>query len=379
MLKRKIELGKLLGFTVSIDASWGIILFLVVWSLAKGLFPGYFPELNSQTYWLMGFVGAIGLFISIIIHEFSHSLVARKYGLEIKGITLFIFGGVAEMKEEPDSPKTEFFMAIAGPIASLILSILFGAMYQSAVILELSIPVTGILGYLSAVNMLLAIFNLIPAFPTDGGRILRSILWWLKGDIRLATRLATHISLVFAVTLIIIGFINLMGGAFIGGLWWILIGSFLFNAANVSYQNLMIRQSFEGKTVGNFITTEPITVPSNIMLQEFVKMYVYRYHHKMFPVTEDHTVIGLITIQDLKAYPHDEWQHLPVSKAMQPTNKNNSIAPNVPVKDALTQMNETGISRLLVMEKEKMLGIITLKDLLEFFTLKMELEESNAT
>ena len=370
-----MKLGKLLGFTVSIDASWGIILFLVVWSLAKGLFPGYYPDLSVQTYWLMGVFGAMGLFISIIIHEFSHSLVARKYGLEIKGITLFIFGGVADMKNEPDSPKTEFFMAIAGPIASLILSILFGALYQSAVIIELPIPLIGILGYLSAVNMLLAVFNMIPAFPTDGGRILRSILWWIKGDILLATRIASRISLVFAIAIIFIGFMSLIGGSFIGGLWWILIGSFLFNAANASYQSLMIQRSFEGKTVRNFMNTNPITVPSDITLQEFIDKYVYRYHHKMFPVVKDDTISGFITIQDLKAHPHEEWQHLSVSKVMQPKSPDNSIAPDTPVKDALTQMNETEISRLIVIERGRMVGIITLKDLLEFFTLKMELEE----
>ncbi len=221
-----MTLFKLLGFTVSLDASWVIILFLVVWSLSKGLFPYYLPDLSTQTYWLMGLFGALGLFVSIIIHEFSHSLVARKYGLEIKGITLFIFGGVAEMKDEPNSPKTEFFMAIAGPIASFMLSILFYALYQVANILELPIPIIGTLGYLSAINMLLAVFNMIPAFPTDGGRILRSLLWWIKGDIRWATQVASRISLIFAIAIIFIGFMNMIEGNLIGGLWWILIGSF---------------------------------------------------------------------------------------------------------------------------------------------------------
>ena len=375
MLKRKMRLFKLLGFTVSIDASWGIILFLVVWSLAGGLFPNYFPDLNIRTYWMMGLFGAIGLFVSIIIHEFSHSLIARKYGLQIKGITLFIFGGVAEMKDEPDSPKTEFLMAIAGPIASFILSLLFAALYQVTTIIEAPVPLIGILGYLSAINMLLAIFNLVPAFPTDGGRILRSALWWIKGDIRWATRMASRISLIFAIAIIFVGFMNLIGGNFIGGLWWILIGSFLFNAANASYQNLLVKQSFEGKTVRDFMTPDPVTVPSKTTLQEFLDAYLYRYHYKMFPVTEGNDISGIITLQALKAVPREKWQHLPVSSAMQPIGPENSISPDTPIKDALTQMNETGLSRLLVREHEKMTGIVTLKDLLEFLTLKMELEE----
>ena len=369
-----MTLFKLLGFTVSVDASWGIILFLVVWSLSKGLFPSYFPDLSIQTYWLMGVAGAMGLFVSIIIHEFSHSLIARKYGLEIKGITLFIFGGVAEMKDEPNSPKTEFFMAIAGPIASLMLSILFAVLYQAANILGFSVPIIGILGYLSAINMLLAVFNMVPAFPTDGGRILRSLLWWIKGDIYWATKVASRISLVFAIAIIFNGFMNMIGGNTIGGLWWVLIGSFLFSAANASYQRLLMKQSFEGKTVRHFMNPTPVTVPSDITLKTFVDKYLYHYHYKMFPVVKDDKILGLITIQTLKSYPHEEWKHLLVSKAMQLQSSDNSIASNTPINDALNKMTETGLSRLLVVEHKKTVGIITLKDLLEYLALKMELE-----
>ncbi len=371
-----MTLFKLLGFTVSVDASWGIILFLVVWSLSEGLFPGYFPDLSSQTYWLMGVTGAMGLFGSIIIHEFSHSLVARKYGLEIKGITLFIFGGVAEMKDEPNSPKTEFFMAIAGPIASLLLSILFAAFYQVAKIAEFPVPVIGILGYLSAINMLLAVFNMVPAFPTDGGRILRSLLWWIKGDIYWATQVASRISLLFAIAIIFVGFMSLLGGNFIVGLWWILIGSFLFNADNASYQRLLMKQSFEGKNVRDFMNPNPVTVPSHITLQEFVDKYLYHYHYKMFPVIKDDQVSGLITIQMLKSHPQEEWKHLPVGKVMQLQSLGNSIASSTAINDALNKMSETGLSRLLVVEHKKVVGIITLKDLLEYLALKMELETS---
>ncbi len=375
MFRNKITLFKLFGFSVSVDASWVIILFLVVWSLAKGLFPNFYPDLTDLIYWLMGLIGAIGLFVSIIIHEFSHSLVARMYGLEIRGITLFIFGGVAELKEEPSSPKAEFFMAIAGPIASLMLSILFGALYQIAYVLEWPVPAMGILGYLCGVNVLLALFNMVPAFPTDGGRILRSALWWIKGDIYWATRLASRISLVFAMAIVFIGFINMVGGNFIGGMWWILIGSFLFNAANTSYQRLLIERSFSGKTVDYFMNPNPVTVPSHITVQEFVDKYVYHYHYKMFPVVEGNRVLGIITTRAVKAVPHEEWHHLPVGKLMQPKSPDNSIAPGAPLKEALSKMNETGLSRLLVVEQGKMVGIITLKNLLELLAFRMELEE----
>lgn len=374
MFRHKITLFKLLGFSVSIDASWVIILFLVVWLLAKELFPSYFPELSDLTYWLMGLAGAIGLFVSIIIHEFSHSLIARKYGLEIRGITLFIFGGIAEMKGEPSSPKAEFFMAIAGPIASFMLSILFGMLYLAGENLGWPVQAMGILGYLSGINMLLVLFNMVPAFPTDGGRILRSVLWWIKGDIYWATRLASRISLVFAMTIIFIGFLNLLGGNFIGGLWWILIGYFIFNAAGASYQHLLMERSFGKKTVRYFMNPDPVTVPSYITLQEFVDKYLYHYHYKMFPVVDGSRVVGIITIQALKTVPNEEWHHLQVGGLMQLQSPNNSVDLETPVTEALSKMNETGLSRLLVLEQGKMIGIVTLKDLLEFLALKAELE-----
>jgi Zn-dependent protease len=374
MIKRKAELFKLLGFTVSVDASWVIILFLVVWSLSKGLFPSYFPELSDQIYWMMGVVGAIGLFVSILIHEFSHSLVARKYGLEIKGITLFIFGGVAEMQDEPDTPKIEFLMAIAGPIASFLLAVLFGTLYQAGNVLGVIVPILGILWYLSVINMLLAVFNMLPAFPTDGGRILRALLWWIKGNINWATQVASRISLMFSVMIIFMGFMQLVGDNPIGGLWWILIGSFLFSAANTSYERLLLKQSFEGKTVRHFMNKAPVTVPSDITLQEFVDTYLYPYHYKMFPVVKDDTMIGLITIEILKTHLHAEWKYLTVGKVMERQNADNSIDVDTPVNEALNQMTTTGVSRLLAVEHNKIVGIITLKDMLEYIALKVELE-----
>jgi len=374
MLKRKVALFKLLGFTVSVDASWVIILFLVVWSLSKGLFPSYFPELSVQTYWMMGLVGAMGLFVSILIHEFSHSLIARKYGLDIKGITLFIFGGVAEMKDEPETPKIEFLMAIAGPVASLILAIFFGVLYLAANMLEITKPIIGILWYLSVINMMVAVFNMLPAFPTDGGRILRAFLWWIKGNINWATQVASRISLLFAVVIIFMGFMNLIGDNSIGGLWWILIGSFLFSAANTSYERLLLKQSFEGKTVRDFMNRRPVTVPYHITLQEFVDTYLYPYHYKMFPVTKDNSIVGLITIEILKSHLHEEWKHLLIGKAMQPQNAENSIDSYTPINEALNKMTESGVSRLLVVEHNTIVGIVTLKDLLEYIALKMELE-----
>ncbi len=374
MLKRKIELFKLLGFSVSLDVSWGIILFLVVWSLAKGAFPAYYPNLSPQTYWIMGVAGALGLFVSIVIHEFSHSMAARKYGMDIKGITLFVFGGVAEMKDEPKTPKIEFIMAIAGPITSLFLSLLFGGLYQAASAVYAPVPIVAVLGYLGAINLILAIFNMIPAFPTDGGRVLRAILWRIKGDILWATRTASRISVFFAMFIIFMGFISIIQGNVIGGIWRILIGSFLFSVANSSYQSLMIKQSFAGQSVKDYMKIDLIAVPSHIMLQEFVDEYLYRYHHKMFPVTKEGKISGLITLNALKLIPQEKWREMQVIEIMQKATKDNTLPMTMSIHEAMLTMNESGMGRMLVEENGNIVGIITLKDLMEFFALKIQLE-----
>ncbi|MCD6654161.1 MAG: site-2 protease family protein [Sulfurovum sp.] len=375
MLKNKITLLKLFGFNVRIDSSWIIILFLVIWSLAEGFFPARFTELDEQTYWMMAIAGAMGLFASIIIHEFSHAFIARKYGLKIQNITLFVFGGVAEMKDEPQNPKVEFLMAIAGPIASLLLSVLFSTLHTVGDATGLPIPIIGVLGYLGTINMLLAIFNMLPAFPTDGGRILRSFLWWKKKDIRWATQMASRISLFFAVSIIFIGFVNMIASNVIGGLWWILIGSFLFSAANASYHSLLIKQSFSGKSVRHFMNPSPVTVPYGITLKELVDTYLSHYPHKMYPVTKEDSIVGMITIADIKAVPQEGRTQYTAGGVMHPKNTNNSVSIDTAVNDALVKMNATGASRLLVTENSKAVGIITLKDLLEFIALKMELED----
>jgi len=191
MFGKRIKLFKLLGFEVRVDWSWIIIAILIAWSLSKGLFPSYYKNLSTQTYWWMGIIGAAGLFLSIIVHELSHSLVARKYGLPMKGITLFIFGGVAEMEEEPPSARAEFMMAIAGPLSSILIALVFYGIQAAGKQAGLAAPVTGVVGYLAMINGILAGFNLLPAFPLDGGRVLRSILWGVKKNLRWATYISS--------------------------------------------------------------------------------------------------------------------------------------------------------------------------------------------
>jgi Zn-dependent protease/predicted transcriptional regulator len=316
----------------------------------------------------MGFVGALGLFVSIIFHELCHSLVARKYGLEMKGITLFIFGGVAEMDEEPPSARAEFMMAVAGPVSSIALAVLFFVVARAGDSSLWPVPVNGVLGYLAFINGLLAFFNLFPAFPLDGGRMLRAALWSWKNNIRWATRVASRIGAGFGLLLIIMG-------DFVGGMWSFLIGMFLRGAANMSYQQLLTRQALHGEPVSRFMEPNPITAPPAISIQELVEDYVYRYHFKMFPVVEGDRLVGCITTRQIKDIPREEWSNRTVGEVAEQCSGDNTIPSDADSLRALSTMSKTGASRLMVLDGDRLVGIVSLKDMLKFLSLKVELEE----
>jgi Zn-dependent protease len=379
MFARSVTLFKLLGFSVRIDISWVVIAALVTWSLATGLFPGFVQGLESRTYWLMGAVGAVGLFASIVFHEMCHSLVARAYGLEMKGITLFIFGGVAEMEEEPQSAKIEFLMAAAGPLSSVFLAFCFFALYLFWTVAQAPVPVGGVIGYLGMINLMLAAFNLVPAFPLDGGRILRAALWRWKEDVRWATRAASRVGSGFGLALIMMGLLALFRGNLIGGMWWCLIGMFLRNAAGRSYQQLLTRQALSGEPVSRFMEPRPITAPPSISIEEFVEGYVYRYHFKMFPVVEDDTLLGSVSTREVKEIPRSEWAGSMVANILTPRSPDNTISPEADSLEAISKMNSSGASRLIVVEGDRLVGIVSLKDMLKFLSLKVELEDEAAT
>ena len=280
MFTRTVTLFKLFGFAVRIDISWLVILVLVVWSLAAGVFPAQYKGLPSAAYLAMGLAGAFALFASIVFHELSHSLVARRFGLPIRGITLFLFGGVAEMAGEPPSAKAEFFMAAAGPLSSVVLALAFLGVSFVGADSNWPAPVVGVLRWAALINGMLAVFNLIPGVPLDGGRILRSILWHLQGDLRRATRIAATVGAGFGMLLIAMGFVNLLFAQPLGGLWWILIGMFLRGAARQSYRQVVIRQSLRGEPVSRFMNPDPVAVAPHVSIEDLVENYIYRYHFR---------------------------------------------------------------------------------------------------
>jgi Zn-dependent protease/predicted transcriptional regulator len=375
MFGKSISLFKLFGFEVKIDLSWLVIATLITWSLATGVFPYYYKGLLTTTYWLMGTLGALGLFFSIVFHELSHSLVARKFNLPMKGITLFIFGGVAEMEEEPPSPKAEFFMAIAGPLSSILIGIVFYGIRLAGQTLDWPILTVGVFSYLSYLNFILAGFNLIPAFPLDGGRVFRSILWGWKNNLKWATQVASRIGSGFGLVLIFFGVLYIIRGAFIGGIWWFLIGMFLRNASQMSYSRLLMSKALEGEPVKRFMKTDPISAPPSITIEKFVDEFLYKYHYKMFPIVDDQKLVGCITTREVKDVPRDQWAQRTISEIVKPCSCDNTITSDTDAMKALSSMNRMGVSRLLVVDENRLAGIITLKDLMGFLSLKLDLEE----
>lgn len=377
MFGHRITLFRLLGFTVRADISWLVLAFLVTWSLAVGVFPSRYGGLSQQVYWWMGACGAVGLFGSIIFHELCHSLVARRYGLPIKGITLFIFGGVAEMEDEPQNPKSEFLMAVAGPASSVLLSLIFHAL-SMAMEGEWPAAVVAVISYLGWINSILAIFNLLPAFPLDGGRVLRSALWRYKGDLGWATRIASRTGSGFGFGMIFLGILSLLRGNVIGGIWWFVIGIFLRNASQMSYQQLALRKSLEGVQVARFMKQDPITVSPSTSIEKLVNNYIYHYHFKMYPVVEDNRLKGVVTIKQVKQVTPEEWPVRTVGEIMEQCTADNTISPTADATKALEQMNRKGLSRLLVVDDGRLVGILTLKDMLGFLSLRVDLQAPKA-
>lgn len=377
MFGPRIDLFKVFGFKIRLDWTWFIIALLVTWSLAAGYFPENYESLQTATYWIMGAVGAIGLFASIVLHEIGHAAVARYHGMNIRGITLFVFGGVAEMSDEPPTPRAEFQVAAAGPLVSVLLAAALYLLTAALQAVQLGGPAVGVTAWLATVNLVVVVFNLVPGFPLDGGRILRSALWAWKENLRWATRVTARIGSAFGVFLIVWGVLQFISGYAIGGMWLAVVGLFLRGAAQSSYQQLLVRQVLEGEPVSRFMHAEPHTVPPSITLRELVDDHVYRHHFKLFPVEEDGRLLGCVTTRQIKEVPREEWDTKHVADVLQECSGENTIEAGADAMEALSRFSRTGNSRMLVVADGKLQGILSLKDLMGFLSLKLELDDNS--
>jgi Zn-dependent protease/CBS domain-containing protein len=364
--KERKPLFRLLGFPIRVDASWFVIAALLTWSLATATFPSQIPDLEAPLYWILGFAGAMGLFASVLFHELGHSVVARRFGVNIRGIRLFIFGGVAELEKEPDTPKAEFWIAIAGPLVSALL----GAAGIGLSIPLGETPAAAVVRYLGELNLLLAGFNLVPAFPLDGGRVLRAALWAGRGDLERATRITARLGAAFGALLIGLAIASVVLGNLIGGLWLGLIGLFLRGAAKSAESAQVTQQFFEGKPISAFMTPEPRTVSAHTPIQRFVDDELYVSHHRLYPVVSDAgELVGLLRSRDLARVPRTAWGR-PVKDAATPPDERSVIDADTPAADALTRMATEREARLCVVRDGRPVGVICLKDLLEHLELR---------
>jgi Zn-dependent protease len=376
MFTLRWRLFRLFGIPISVDASWFIILILLSWNLTDGFYRKNLPDLPEVNAWLLGIGTAVAFFTCIVLHEMGHALVARYLGMPIRGITLFIFGGVAELGAEPLSAGSEFFMAIGGPAVSAVLASGFYLLSGLGADAGWSPVMVLPLDLLASINFMVLLFNLVPAFPLDGGRVLRSLLWVWTGDLRKSTFWASLAGQGTAWLLIGLGVVQVIGQNW-GGVWFILIGFFLNNAARAGYQQVLIRQFLQGEPVRRFMNDSPIVVAPTLDLRHWVEDYVYRFHRKTFPVASDGHLEGFINTRALERIPKDEWDRHSVEEVMQHDVNSISVSPETDALEALGRMQRTGSSRLLVTEGDHLVGIVSLKDLLRFLHMKIELENTS--
>lgn len=351
-----IRLGKIAGIEITINYTWIIIVVLIMWSLATA-FMAIYPGWGTVTYWIVGFIAAILLFVSVLLHELAHSLVARSQGLPVRSITLFIFGGVSNIEREPQSAGVEFWMAIVGPITSIVIGVIAFLLYLP--LARTNSPLEAILNYLAIANILLGIFNLIPGFPLDGGRVLRSIIWKITGNLRRATRIASVIGEIVAVIFILIGVWVFFAGNFFSGIWLGFIGWFLLNAARTANAQVMLESMFKGVTVDQVMNRNPVTVPANISLQRLVDEDFLPQGLRSALVVQGEQFAGLITLNDIRRVPRDQWAQTPVGMAMIPVNRLHSVSPTQNLNDVLSLMANQDVNQLPVVQDGRVVGILS--------------------
>ena len=373
-MKTAVRIFTVFDIPIEINYSWFIVFSLVLISLSKGYFPSSLPESSTFIHWVSGAIATILLFTCLLIHELAHSYVAIKKGLPIHGITLFIFGGVAHMEKEPATPKVEFEMAIAGPVASLILAFFFSSLAYLFYITNISPAFFYIAVYLGAINLIIAIFNMIPGFPLDGGRVLRATIWHYTHDFKQATHVASNIGKGFAFFLMAFGLFSLIKGSFISGLWLIFIGLFVQEAADISYKQVLMKKALEGIRIIDIMTKNVITVSADLPLDKLVDDYFFRFRFSSFPViSSNDQLVGIITLHDVKESPREKWPISKTSDHMTFISEKIIAHQNTNVMAVLPKMAKNDLGRLLIIENNKLIGILSHRDINRLYEFKNDL------
>jgi Zn-dependent protease/CBS domain-containing protein len=373
MARGTFHLLTIAGVEIEIDFSWIIIFILILWSLSAGYFPYVYPGHSAGEYWGVGVVATILFFASVVGHELSHAAMGNFLGEKVSKITLFIFGGMAHLSGEPKTASDEFKIAAVGPASSIAIAAFF---WGIALAVRSATGATlwfAMFTYLAFVNVALAVFNLLPGFPLDGGRLLRAFLWRRWGDLRRATAAAADWGSGIAWALIALGALEIFSASLIGGLWLIFIGLFLRSAASSSYQSMVIEQMLGQSRVGELMIHDPTSIPPDMTIADAVERYFLHYGYTGFPVASNGCVCGLLALSRVRECPSEQRASRTVSDVMFPVDSRITISENASVADAMHQMAEADIGRLLVMDGNRLSGMITRSGIARFVQLKASL------
>ncbi len=377
--KHAIEIFKVAGIQVAIDYSWLIVFALVLWSLASGYFPAKYPGYSTGNYWLVGLVATILFFGSVLAHELCHAAMGNRLGEGVHRITLFIFGGMAELEHEPTSGIDVLKIAAIGPLSSLVMAGIFWLIARGIGAAPATALWKAVFSYLAFINLALALFNLLPGFPLDGGRMLRAALWMRWGDLRRATAAAADWGNTIAWGLIAFGVMEIFAGALIGGIWLIFIGLFLRSAASSGYQSMIVEQALSGARVGEIMVRDPIVLGPDETVAGAIENYFLRYGFGGFPVAEDGKVLGVVTLAQVRECPAAERASRRIGQVMRPADQTIEIAPGAGVSDAIRQMVAADIGRLLVVDQGKLVGLITRTGVTRYVHTKTQLSAPAST
>jgi Zn-dependent protease/CBS domain-containing protein len=366
-----IPIGKAFGISLRLHFSWFIIFVLVTWGLVMGYFPGAFPQWDMPATIIAGIVSSLLFFGSVLAHELMHSIVAQKQGIPVKSITLFVFGGVSEISEEPKRPQDEFIMALAGPLTSLVLGIVFLSIWYF--LKAAPEPVIAISFWLGWINILLAGFNLIPGFPLDGGRVLRSLIWWRNNDLQKATRIAAKTGQVIGYLIIAGGVALIFTGNWLNGLWLALIGWFLQNAAAGSYRQMALEDLLRGRKAHEVMTQDCNQVSPSMSVQGLVSDGILAQGKRCFSVVEGGRLLGLVTLHNVKTVPRELWQSRSVRDVMTPLHKLRSVSPETELGTVLKIIIGENINQVPVMKEDAIVGMISRENILKYINIRSEL------
>jgi Zn-dependent protease len=367
------QVGRIRGIAILVHWSWLLIFALLSWSLSEGLFGEMFVGWPAEQQWAAGVTTTLLFFVSVLLHELSHAVVAQRFGMAVPSITLFVFGGVSTLGGEMKTAGQEFRVAIAGPLMSWALAIVFGVIW----LLTRSVEAAAIFGYLAWINAVLGAFNLLPGFPLDGGRVFRSIVWARSKDLLQATRVASRVGTIIAYGMITVGLINIFAFGLVGGLWYVLIGLFLKSASEGSYAAMRMESALSDVDASTIMREAPAPIHAALSIQRLVDEYVLGTGERCFLVEREGAVIGLIAASDVAGISRDRWRGTPIEEVMVPADRVITIAPRTGLIEALRLMQEHDVHQLPVLDGERLIGMVTRGDVLRQIELRSVFADRN--